>query len=506
MCSQTCELIGLNSNRHSPTSPNHGVHILNDDVLLNIFDLYRLSNRDEYYRDDGNLMVVCWTRQRWWYKLAHVCRQWRNIILQSPSQLDLHLFCTHGVPVADMLAHSPPLPLIICYNCTDQSPMITTKDESGILLALSHRDRVRRIFLWMLPNLGKFIPAMKGQFPVLERVNIRSMAQVALPVKFQAPNLRQFGLKTASLPIRSPLLITTTRLAYLNLDNIPASAYFPPSYLLARLSLMPQLETLSIRFHSLLPNRNVERQPLHPPGITQVSLPNLRRFAFRGAATYLDGLVDRIRSPSLNSLSAHLFSETPVTVPHLSNFLQSFENLIFSAVKATFKVNSVHIDATTSRIPRLELHIVCLCCYPDRLVASAVDIFSALSLVLPVVKKVTLTADRIFNRSLAWRYDIGPQRQWRELLKPFTNVKAINVQGNLVDKIFHSLLSDELEGEPLLELLPNLEEVRCPGRLDPLSQDAVSAFIDARRVEGHLVSLHMVESSMFPDDSDSDVN
>jgi hypothetical protein len=141
-------------------------------MYTNIFDLYRLAIPDEYY--DGNSLVMVWTRQRWWYKLVHVCRQWRNIILQSPFRLDLHLFCTFGVPVANMLVHSPPLPLIIFYECTNERPFITTKDESGIFLALSHRDRVRRIFLWRLPDLDKLIAVMEGQFPVLERMNINS--------------------------------------------------------------------------------------------------------------------------------------------------------------------------------------------------------------------------------------------------------------------------------------------------------------------------------------------
>jgi hypothetical protein len=43
--------------------------------------------------------------------------------------------------MADMLVHSPPLPLIIDYQGTD----ITAEDEEAIILALAQRDRVRRI-------------------------------------------------------------------------------------------------------------------------------------------------------------------------------------------------------------------------------------------------------------------------------------------------------------------------------------------------------------------------
>jgi F-box-like len=229
ICSQTCEFIGLNTldsnRRHSP------IHILNDDVLLNIFHLYRLAEPDEY-EDENGVFNVEWYRQRWWYKLAHVCRQWRNIILESPSRLDLHLFCANGVPIADMLTHSPPLPLTICYDSAE----ITAEDESGILLALSHRDRVGRIDLRGLPNVEKFVMAMDDQFPLLERMYISSQNEVALPVTFQAPNLRHLILWTASLPIGSPSITNTAGLVhslasqYPNIRLFPSKLYTYPTF------------------------------------------------------------------------------------------------------------------------------------------------------------------------------------------------------------------------------------------------------------------------------------
>ena len=84
-----------------------------------------------------------WTRERWWYKLAQVC-------------LGLSLVCSRGTPVAEILEHSPPLPLII--NHVEDSDFVTTEDEEGIILALKHCDRVRRIRLDIpVPNLQKVI-------------------------------------------------------------------------------------------------------------------------------------------------------------------------------------------------------------------------------------------------------------------------------------------------------------------------------------------------------------
>ncbi|KAH9956824.1 hypothetical protein BGW80DRAFT_234690 [Lactifluus volemus] len=220
-----------NTNRRHPP-----IDILNDDVLLHIFHLYQLSDPDEC-EDKNGMLNFTWDHQRWWYKLAHVCRLWRNLILESPSRLNLHLYCTHGVPVADMLAHSPPLPLTIYYPGWKSE----ATDRSGILLALSHRDRVRHIYLSMARHMWTFVAAMDHQFPILERMYIHSLTEVDLPSTFQAPNLRHLQLSTASVPTQSSLLTTTAAgLVSLSLLNISASepVYLPPSYILTRLSLM----------------------------------------------------------------------------------------------------------------------------------------------------------------------------------------------------------------------------------------------------------------------------
>jgi hypothetical protein len=484
ICSQTCKLIGLNSNRrHSP------IHILNDDVLLHIFYLYRLAEPDEY-DDSTGAHLVAWYRQRWWYRLAHVCHLWRNLILESPPQLDLHLYCTNGVPVADMLAHSPPLPLTICY---DTQRELTAEDESGILLALSHRDRVHHIYFWKLPNVGKFTTVMDDQFPTLERMYIQldSRTEVVLPVTFQAPNLRHVILWTAYLPIGSPLLATSAvGLVSLKLINVPASAYFPPSYILTRLSLMLQLEILSIAFKSPIPSREVERLLRQTPHMTQVTLPNLHRFVFNGVNAYLEGLVAPISAPFLNIVHVYLFNQLSFTLPRLLQFMQTLENFRFTAVQVTFGARAVSLHAVpwTWNTP-LMLRIRCEDL--DWQVASMVQIFGILSPVLSTVEQVTFSYE-VHKESSEWDNNVD-QRQWRELLRPFPNAKTIRVQDDLVSKIFRSLTSDD--GEPPLELLPNLEEVGYSGESN--APDAFTPFLNERQVAGNPISLYLVDRSMF---------
>jgi hypothetical protein len=455
-------------------------------VLLNIFHLYGPAEQGEYVDVDGFLNIR-WDRQCWWYKLTHVCRQWRHFILESPSRLDLHLVCTKGVPVADMLAHSPPLPLTIYYRTVGQNREITAEDESGILLALSLRDRVHHIHLSMLRNVGKFVTVMDDQFPSLEHMYIRTRTEeVVLPVTFQAPNLRHLRLWRASLLIGSPLLTTTACLVNLML-SIPASAYLPPSYLLTCLSLMTQLETLSIDLYFPLPNRDLGQ--LHQtPDMT--ALPNLRIFVLHGTARYLEGLVSRISAPSLSILRVYLFNQLSFTFPHLLQFVQTSENLTLSAVQLTFTAHSVFLHAVPWKWDsHLKLEIVCR--HLDWQVASAVRLSDTLSPVLSVVEQVAFSYEE-HNQSSEWHNDVD-RRQWRELLRPFANAKTIHVQDGLVSQIFRSLPSDD--GEPPLELLPNLEEVGYSG--ESHARDAFTTFLNERQVAGHPVSLRLVDPSIF---------
>jgi hypothetical protein len=394
-----------------------------------------------------------------------------------------------------MLTHSPPLPLTIYYQHENRYGEITAEDESNILLALSHRDRVRRIFFSMsTPNLNKFIAAMDDQFPILERMYIFPRPKgtsLVLPIKFEAPNLRRLCLSMASLPIGSRLLTTTLGLVTLSLTNISVSSYFPPSYLLARLSIMLQLERLVIRFDSPLPSRDVERQLAHTghtQSITQVTLPNLRWFGFQGTNAYLEGLVARISAPSLSVLRVYLYNQLSFTVLRLLQFMQLSENFRFRAVNVAFNEDCVHFDAETQRasgVPPLQLQIKCR--HFDWQVMSAVQIFLTLLPVLSVVERVTLSHKK-HHRSSEWHNEIDGT-QWHELLRPFVNAKTLYLQGDLVGTISRSLQSDD--EEPPLELLPNLEEVEHSGASD--ARHLFTAFLNERQAKGRPVNLRFVD-------------
>jgi hypothetical protein len=120
----------------SQLGPQVTVHILNDDSLLNVFYLYRLSLSAE--DDDDKAPFKGGKRalvgECWWYKLVHVCQRWRNLIFGSESYLGLSLVCTKGKFFADIPAHPRSLPLVIDYF--DEYSGITVEDEEGTILAL----------------------------------------------------------------------------------------------------------------------------------------------------------------------------------------------------------------------------------------------------------------------------------------------------------------------------------------------------------------------------------
>ena len=479
--------------------PHSSIHTLNNDALLTIFHLYRLDVTGDD-NDDGSFYFH-WHKQRWWYKLAQVCRRWRYLIFASPLQLHLHLLCTNGVPVVDMLAHSPPLPLIIHYY--DHERLETTKeDEEGILLALRHADRLHCISLGLSsPKLQKIIITMDEQFPILERLNIFPVTEdgtfstteddtsLVLPRTFQAPHLRRLYMGGVALPIESPLLMTTVGLVTLALCNIPPSAYFPLSHLLARLSLFPQLKILKI--DNPLPNRDVERQLLHTPMMAHITLPNLRVLAVKGVSAYIEGLFAQISAPVLSELSITLSNQLTSTVPRLLQFMDTSEALSFSILQLFFLNDYADLHGfQLGEEGRNPFRATIMCNRLDWQVSSTAQILNTLQPVLSGVEKLTLVHGR-HGSSSEWHNEVDCT-QWRQLFRPLSNLKTLHVQNGLVGQVARSLRPDD--GEPPLALLPNLKEVGYTGYTgDDDARDAFIPLIDERQIAGHPVSLSMID-------------
>jgi hypothetical protein len=127
-----------------------------------------------------------------------------------------------------------------------------------------------------------------------------------------------------------------------------------------------------------------------------------------------------------------------------------------------------------------------MCRHLDWQVSSAAQILNTLQPVLSVVEKLTLIYYEHIQSS-EWHHEVN-RTQWRQLVRPFTNLKMLRVNDELIGKLAPSLHAED--GEPPLELLPNLKEVQYSGGDE--ARDAFIPFIDERRVAGHPVNLTMV--------------
>ena len=427
-----------------------------------------------------------WVRGHWWYRLAHVCQRWRNTILGSASYLDLSLVCTYGTNVAEMLAHSPPFPLVVDHYFTPKGRDITTNDEEGTILALKQCDRVRRVRIrTSVTHLQKFIATMDEEYPILEFLVISlpredNDGKLLLPEQLQAPLLRHLRLVGLAFPIGSLLPTTALGLVTLSLHMVHPSTYFHPNTLLQWISLLPQLETLRIYFKLTIPIHGVERQLTHVP----ITLPNLRHFEFHGVSTYLDALVHRIVTPRLEKLRFELFNQLTFSFPRLWQFMNTTENLRFDSAKFIFSDRYANVVGYRhGEIKTYAILIFVFCWHLDWQVFSVAQVSNSLSQMFSAVELLILRHEE-HSRSFEEHNEVD-RTEWRKLLRPFRNAKTLQIDKELVKDLSHCL---QLEGGELpLQVLPELQELECYGEGD--IGDAFTSFIDARQNAGRPVTL-----------------
>ena len=478
------------------------IHIIDDDSLLNVFYFYRLSLFDEDYDTLGNIARIFrgtgeWGHGRWWYKPAQVCQRWRNIILGSASYLGISLVCMNGTPVADMVAHSPPLPLVIDYF--EKYCDIAAKDEEGAVLAFKKRDRVRCMCLRMAPtSLRKLIARIVDEYSILEYLLVHSQDHDSIlmfPETLQAPRLRHLALCGFNLSKGTRLLTSAVGLVSLAFIVTNPDTYFYPNSLLHWLSFMPQLETLIIYFSFPISNDDVERQIAHTPIMAPLTLPNLDRFTFRGLDTFLEVFIHQIITPRLAKLDIDLVpGQVTFSVPRLQEFINTAKNFKFDGAKFKFSNGGVdmrtyHRREAEPKMPALSISTVCW--HLNLQVSSAARLFNLLSQMVSAVGNLAL--EHVVHLLWFKEHNEADRTEWRKLLKSFRNVKILHIDNGLVGELSRCLDVDD--GEPPCELLPELQELAYSESGN--TGDSFIAFINARQNAGRPITL--VRRSPSPD-------
>ena len=456
------------------------INTLPDEVLLLVFRFDRLIYLDEL-RYFPRARSVFWR----WHRLIQVCRRWRAVVFESPNFLNLRLVCGPRAPT-ELTGIWPPLPIAITNYLDRQFP----EDYDFDSAIVHHNRRVYEIYLVGLNSsaLQRLASAMQVPFPALINLRLQfddSRPAPVLPNGFlgaSAPNLQSLELYHIPFPALPKLLLSATGLVHLTLSSIPHSGYFSPEAMVTGLAVLVSLESLTITFESPLsrPDRETQRLPLPILNV----LPTLTRFVFNGASEYLEHLVARLDTPSLDSIWVTVFHQLIFTIPQLAQFMRRTPRFL--------ALNEAHVDFDDSGVqvvplplldekPRLRISFREL----DWQLSSLAQVFTSFFPSIDMVKHLYIHRPR--NLPLQWQDDIE-NWQWLEILAPFTAVKELYVCKEFAKRIAFAL--QELVGRRVMDVLPalgclSLEELQLS---EPV-QEAIVQFVAARRLFGRPVAV-----------------
>jgi hypothetical protein len=424
-------------------------------------------------------------------------------LFATPTRLGITLVCNSRTPVADLLPNAPPLPLIVYWG--NPGTLDTDKSVKNVLLALKHRDRVRRMTLHLSEeSLRKVLSAMDGPFPMLETLQLYCStygtlnSSTKLPIKFEAPNLRHLQVSDLKLLPPSIRLLSnvTTRpsIVTLTVGEITTK----PETLTECLALMPHLKVLKIGVFFSIPSEPTASKEKSlctgsQPESPSLALTDLEQFEFQGTFQYLEALAARIGAPFLKKLSITVSNEVndsvdldTTTFKYLSRLISGAAGLAFQFARVRFKdgfsIVLDHDELWTGR-GAFELRFYDRGYHFDANIRLVANICRALAPTPSAVQSLLLEDG---NRN-SWQQKPG-REAWRELFRVFDNVKTLRAAGRFVGELQKALAPyANDEGPGSTALLPMLQEIVSHVRYGP--EDDFAAFVQARQMAGSPVRV-----------------
>ncbi|KAH9172569.1 hypothetical protein EDB89DRAFT_1964951 [Lactarius sanguifluus] len=430
------------------------VQVLPDEVLLEIFDYHRLDALD--YSLFGP-----WE----WHGLAHVCQRWRSLIFASPRRLDLRLVYTYRRPVGKTLDCWPALPIALWYPRLVLWRPLAAADEENVISALKYSDRIREINLTMTSSLLEKLAALVQEpFPALEYLRMGSqemLGSVILPDEFlggSTPRLRQIDLSGTAFPSLPRLLLSTKDLV-----------------------------------HFLSPTAFQYQESSHPCSLDRVVLPTLADFQFRGDSEYLEDLVSGLSAPLLEKIEIAFFDRLAFDIPQLSRFIDLTQRLGSSPYLTSIWLWERGFSIThyfPHPSPRGTLRLQISCREFARRMASLTHINRQLLPLVAGVRRLEIEAHR---PSSAPADEVNPV-QWLELFGLFVSVRRLELTGTLVPSMA-AALEQSAEGVGR-QVFSALRDIHLRGTA---MSRAIEAFIAARKLSGHIVSVHYAGEGFYDD-------
>ena len=429
-----------------------------------------------------------------WHTLVHVCREWRNIVFESPRRLNLRLLCRPSTPVREMLGMWPPLPIVMSIEVYDFEWLgkIPNRHIAAAVL-LEHNNRICEMHYHNV-YLGSILDAMMQPFPALTCLSLQyTDTAPVVPDSFlggSAPLLRSLTMSGVPFPGLPNLLLSAAHLVHLELKDIPHSGYLSPNTMATTFSTLTRLEYLTIEFKSFVSR---QKSP-HSPLLARAFLPVLTDFHFRGVDKYLEDLVVWMDAPILKELKITFFDDEDIfDCPQLSQFICRAQE--FNAHdEARLEIDrSAGVSVTVPQKLGGVFNLEIIASDPedftsDRL-TSLVQVCNS-SFPLPLIPSVERL--RIFHAGyISSSLRSNPQdRKWLELFHLFTAVKALYISCDFVPYIVPAL--HELIGERVTEVLPALQTVfleNLPIEPNFFYQEGIERFVAARQLAGRPITV-----------------
>jgi hypothetical protein len=453
------------------------IAILPDDVLLEIFHFYM----NMYSSNIGKPGIEAWQL------LVHVCRRWRVLVFQSPRRLNLQLYCTPQTPVKDTLDIWPALPLIVAGN------MALSSGTDNILATLGQSNRVCQVELHLTGwQLEEILAVMQVPFPDLTVMELSSHDEnpPVIPHSFldgSASRLQNFSLFGIPFPGLPKLLMSATRLVHLHLSDIPHSGYVSPEAMVALLSVLSNLETLTLEFQS--PQSRPDWETRRPPPSKRSVIPALIYFRFQGVTEYLEELVTRVDAPQLDGMDITFFNRIDFDCPRLAQFINHTPTL-GARDEAHVQFNDSTVGVTlryqTSQSGSDDLLIKILCREPDWQLSSIEQVSNS------GLHRISRVEDLYIEHEysqLVWNNDAIENTLWFELLLPFTAVENLYLSKEFAPGIVEAL--QVLVGGRTTEVLPSLQNIFFVEGLELSGpfQKNIEQFVASRQLSGLPIAI-----------------
>ena len=453
---------------------------LPDVVLLEIFDFYLAGENDIDEVDD-------------WHTLIHVCWRWRKAVFSSPRRLNLQLLCTPRRPITDILNIWPELPIYVCY---DDFPVV--EDTDNVIAALKLNGSVSRIKLAVMSNSAlwnTFVAVMQDPFPMLEDLSLESYHDRTPIISDSfmggaAPRLQNLFLRDVVFPALPNLLLSATDLVFLWLWDIPHSGYISPEAMVACMSVLTRLKSLSLQFRSprsCPDNRGSRFLTL----LKRTLLPALTYLDFVGVTEYLEDLMAQIDVPLLENTNITFFNRLVFDILQFPNLVCRTEQFsVFNQADVLLTSYNITITLSTKfgTVDSIKLKLGVSCRKLDWQLSALAQVCNSCLPTLPSLERLSICDEQYL--SPAWQDDME-NTQWLELLHPFVAVKDLYLSKKVALRVASALQG--LSEERAIEVLPALQGVfidglQPSGRVRGVFQKFVTT--RGRQVSGHPVAIH----------------